>query len=162
MKLEAIPEYAIHDRKTIMGFFGPFRFLSNFYQSPVYFENILYPSSENAYQAAKKLDIELRKKFVDISLSESKKLGRSINIRPDWESIKYDIMYIIVFDKFYRNHKLRRKLLLTGDAYLEETNHWKDTCWGKTEEGVGRNSLGKILMIIREGFAKLNYEVKTD
>ena len=39
-------------------------------------------------------------------------------------------------------------LLSTGDKYLEETNHWKDTYYGVCD-GVGKNVLGKILMSVR-------------
>jgi hypothetical protein len=46
-------EYAIHDSHLIHGFFGDYRWLSNFHSCPVYFDGLLYPSSENAYQAAK-------------------------------------------------------------------------------------------------------------
>jgi predicted NAD-dependent protein-ADP-ribosyltransferase YbiA (DUF1768 family) len=52
-------------------------------------------------------------------------------------------MYDIVFDKFTRNKSLGDKLLETGDKYLEETNHWHDTCWGVCN-GVGTNWLVKF------------------
>lgn len=142
-------EIIIHDEHNIKGFFDNYRFLSNFESCDVLFDGIIYPSSENAYQAAKSLDIEVRKKFVDISSTESKKLGKIVEIRPDWNNIKLDIMYSIVFDKFTRNSKLGDQLIETGDKYLEETNYWKDTFWGVCN-GVGKNWLGRILMDVRE------------
>lgn len=142
-------EIIIHDEHNIKGFFDNYRFLSNFESCDVLFDGIIYPSSENAYQAAKSLDIEVRKKFVDISSTDSKKLGKIVEIRPDWNNIKLDIMYSIVFDKFTRNSKLGDQLIETGDKYLEETNYWKDTFWGVCN-GVGKNWLGRILMDVRE------------
>lgn len=142
-------EIIIHDEHNIKGFFDNYRFLSNFEPCDVLFDGIIYPSSENAYQAAKSLDIEVRKKFVDISSTDSKKLGKIVEIRPDWNNIKLDIMYSIVFDKFTRNSKLGDQLIETGDKYLEETNYWKDTFWGVCN-GVGKNWLGRILMDVRE------------
>lgn len=138
-----------HDEHNIKGFFDNYRFLSNFEPCDVLFDGIIYPSSENAYQAAKSLDIEVRKKFVDISSTECKKLGKIVEIRTDWNNIKLDIMYSIVFDKFTRNSKLGDQLIETGDKYLEETNYWKDTFWGVCN-GVGKNWLGRILMDVRQ------------
>ena len=34
-------------------FDGKFRFLSNFYPSPIFYDGILYPTVEHAFQAAK-------------------------------------------------------------------------------------------------------------
>ena len=141
-------DYIVHDESQIKGFFLKYRFLSNFELGDVIHDGIKYPSSENAYQAAKSLDPEIRKQFVDISPSDSKKLGRKIEVREDWEEVKYGIMYKIVLDKFSRNYQLGDLLVETGDKYLEETNHWKDKIWGVCD-GVGTNWLGKILMDVR-------------
>jgi len=142
-------DYIVHNEKEIKGFFEDFRFLSNFHQAPVYFEGFMYPSTENAYMAAKTLNIPERTKFIHIEPKEAKALGRQIELRKDWESVKEDIMASVVFDKFYRHKSLREKLLATGDAHLSEANHWKDRIWGTDEEGNGQNLLGKILMNIR-------------
>ena len=138
----------------ILGFFGPYRFLSNFHQCPVYFEGVLYPSTENAFMAAKTLNLEERKQFEDIEPKEAKAIGRKIQLRSDWEEVKFDVMLAVCFDKFYRNKSIRQKLLDTGDAYLEETNHWGDLIWGANEFGEGKNSLGQILMHLRDVFRR--------
>lgn len=138
----------VHDDEQIKGFFNEYRFLSNFELGEVVYEGIKYPSSENAYQSAKSLDPIVRSKFVNITPSESKKLGRSIEVREDWEEVKYKVMYKIVLDKFTRNPKLGDLLINTGDRYLEETNYWNDKIWGVCN-GVGTNWLGKILMDVR-------------
>jgi ribA/ribD-fused uncharacterized protein len=142
--------YKVHDLDNIKGFFDSYRWLSNYHEVPVMFEGVMYPSSEAAYQAAKTLDLEARKAFVLMKANESKKAGKALkNIRPGWNDIKYEIMAQIVFDKFMRHKDLRSRLLDTGDRYIEETNHWKDTYWGVCN-GVGQNNLGKILMKIRD------------
>jgi len=142
-------EIILHDEYNIKGFFGDYRFLSNFEPCIIIYENIKYPSSENAYQAAKSLDQSVRNMFVDISPTNSKKLGKQIDIRPDWNNIKLNVMYEIVYDKFSRNNKLGDMLIETGDKYLEETNYWSDKYWGVCN-GVGQNWLGKILMDVRQ------------
>lgn len=139
----------------IYGFFGDFRFLSNFWVADVEFEGRIYPSTEAAYQAAKTTDLELRKPFEESSTSwmrsgrRAKKLGRELKIRDDWEEVKYDVMLAVVRDKFNRHENLKEMLLITESLYLEETNTWGDQCWGVCK-GKGTNHLGKILMLVRD------------
>ncbi len=52
--------------------------------------------------------------------SEAKKAGRKFLLRKDWEQIKMSVMAGIVKAKFEQNEELAKKLLATGDAYLEE------------------------------------------
>lgn len=146
-------DYIVHNDDVVKGFFSAYRFLSNFEVADVVYEGVKYPSSENAYQAAKSLDPEVRKQFINITPSESKKLGRKIEVREDWEEVKYKVMCDIVLDKFMRNPYLKEMLTETGDRYLEETNHWRDVVWGVCD-GVGKNWLGKILMDVRTEVSK--------
>ena len=146
-------DYIVHNDDVVKGFFSAYRFLSNFEVADVVYEGVKYPSSENAYQAAKSLDPEVRKQFINITPSESKKLGRKIEVREDWEEVKYKVMCDIVLDKFMRNPYLKEMLIETGDRYLEETNHWRDVVWGVCD-GVGKNWLGKILMDVRTEVSK--------
>lgn len=133
----------------IKGFNENFSYLSNFYRCPVMYDGVLYPSSENAYQAAKTLDLEDRLRFINMTSGKSKREGDLLVKREGWDTLKFEIMFLILFDKFTRNTDLKIKLLSTGNAYLEETNTWGDQIWGVYNE-VGDNNLGKILMKIRE------------
>lgn len=154
-KIDAI---TVHDEERVLGFFGPYRFLSNFEVCPnyVYYENMKYTSTEAAYQAAKTLNLQEREKFTLLNPLDSKRAGRSLHftefMRPDWEEVKYGVMLEVVRDKFTRNKGLQKVLLETGDRYLEETNWWGDTYWGVCE-GVGENNLGKVLMQVRSEIA---------
>lgn len=142
-------DYIVHDEKSVKGFFGKYRYLSNFHLAPVYFEGILYPSTEHAYQAAKSIDPNTRLEFIPLTCADAKNKGQIIEIRPDWDRVKYDVMFAVIFDKFFRHEDLRIQLLETEDKYLEETNHWGDKYWGVCD-GEGQNNLGKILMKVRE------------
>jgi len=147
---------------SINGFSGDFRWLSNFWQASVMYEGAWYESTEAAYQAAKTLDLELRKQFQSgsgITCGQAKRLGQKLDLRPDWEDIKQQVMYDVCMDKFSRHADLRELLLMTGDAYLEETNHWHDTYWGVCN-GVGENHLGKILTRIREELKTYDVDVE--
>lgn len=144
-------DYIIHDDKNIKGFFGEYRYLSNFEVTDVYFDGDFYGSTEAAYMAGKTIDPEIRKQFQKssgITPKDARKLGQIIKLRDDWAEVRYDTMATVVFDKFYRNKELRAKLLSTGDKYIEETNHWNDQFFGVCN-GKGLNVLGNILMDVR-------------
>jgi ribA/ribD-fused uncharacterized protein len=152
-----IPEYAIHDDKRVCGFFGPFRFLSNFFPARVHYEGLDFPSVEHAYQAAK-YPPNQRAQFTSCTAGRAKKLGKQA---PDldvvkWDKKKFDLMALLVVQKFSMNADLGEMLLATEDAYLEETNSWGDVYWGKNEDGEGLNKLGIILMEIRKTLKELN------
>jgi len=61
----------------------------------------------------------------------------------------------LTFQKFLLNKGLRQRLIDTGDNYLEETNAWGDTFFGVDIKKGGDNRLGKILMSIRDFWAKM-------
>ena len=94
---------------------------------------------------------EEKMEFTQLRPSASKKLGRRVKLRPDWEEVKVGLMEEIVRAKFTQNEELKALLLATGEAYLEEGNTWHDTCWGvDAKTGEGQNHLGKILMKVRD------------
>lgn len=143
-------------QKVIDQFIDEYAFLSNFYQCVVTYRGITYSSSEAAFQAQKTLDITEQVKFTLLTPSEAKKFGRTVKLRKDWESVKYQIMYDIVLTKFVQNEHLKKLLLETGDADLVEGNWWNDTYWGRCK-GVGKNNLGKILTGVRSYLRSIQY-----
>ena len=140
--------------KEIREFKDENRFLSNFWPCQVLFEGKMYPSSENAYQAAKCVNVQDRVMFENITPAEAKKLGKEVTVRSDWDSVKDEIMRAVILDKFSRNEELGAKLLATGDIALVEGNRWNDTYWGvDLASGKGENRLGEVLMETR-GFIR--------
>jgi ribA/ribD-fused uncharacterized protein len=130
-------------------FEGEFAFLSNFYDAEVEYEGIKYPTNEHAFQAAKSLNPARRLEIAMLDTpGKAKRAGRNLQLRHDWEKVKYDVMLDIVFAKFHQHPELATKLLATGDAELIEGNWWNDTTWGVCN-GVGSNWLGRILMMVR-------------
>lgn len=141
--------------KKIKEFKKEYRFLSNFYPAKTKFGTLTYPTSEHAFVAAKTIDLSLRFKIRNIETpKEAKRFGRTLNLRLDWEEIKYGAMYTIVYNKFFYNKHLRTKLLKTEKAILEEGNNWNDKVWGicPPGSGIGENNLGIILMAVRKKF----------
>lgn len=140
----------------ITSFRDEYRFLSNFYQCPFEYRGLTYPNAEAAFQAQKcsndedKIKYTLQKNPVRV-----KQMGKKEpNLPANWDTISYDIMNEILHAKF-SVPELAEKLIATGNAHLEEGNHWHDNRWGKctcekcsTKEG--QNWLGKILMNIRD------------
>ena len=135
-------------RVEIDRFIDEFAFLSNFYPSPVRFEGRSYSTVEHAYQAAKSTDENIRKMIAEAkSAGIAKKLGRSVELRSGWESIRLQVMLDLIRQKF-SNPFLRDAWIATGEAELTEGNYWNDRFWGVCR-GVGENNLGKILMKVR-------------
>lgn len=130
-------------------FKGNYAFLSNFYPSKVYCYDIEFSSVENAYQASKTFDINLREQISLMSAREAKKFGRTVELTHNWESQKIEIMEELVRRKFFGNKRLAELLISTGEEELVEVNTWGDCFWGEYE-GFGLNHLGKILMKVRE------------
>ena len=141
--------------EPILGFHGQYEFLSNFVWCSVVLDGVVYPSTEHAYQAAKTLDHKERQMIcLAKTAGQSKKLGKSVTLRDDWESVKEDVMLDLLIQKFSKP-TFSSQLLETGDAYLEETNWWKDRYWGVCD-GVGKNRLGHMLMRIRSLLKEIN------
>lgn len=141
---------------SIKGFFGEYRFLSNFHLCEVPFQEkdgtvLVYPSTEHAYMAQKTDSMKVKQIFAlpSVTPSQARELGQQIKIKRGWDNIKWETMFKINLIKYRNNPDLGEMLLSTGDKLLEETNWWGDTYWGVCD-GVGENNLGKILMSIRK------------
>jgi N-glycosidase YbiA len=139
------------ENEIIPEFRGPTRWLSNFHMCEIHYNGMIFQSTEHAYQAAKCINSYDALLFTDshMTCSEAKKKGMMVLLRPDWESVKLNVMYEVNNYKFNTHNDLKEKLLATGDAILQEGNSWGDTFWGICN-GKGSNHLGRILMKIRD------------
>ena len=132
--------------------FGPLGYLATYSNHGFYKDNIYWKTSEHYYQAQKFSDPVVKQLIIDAPTpKEASNIGRNrmYHLREDWELIKQQVMFEAVYFKFKQNEQILKKLLETGDAYLEEGNTWHDQFWG-TVNGVGQNNLGKTLMTVRE------------
>lgn len=129
-------------------------FLSNFYESSIELDAVVYRNAEAAYQAMKSNDSLVRVKFINLNGASAKALGKRIELRKDWNDIKLDMMYKIVKNKFMQNSTITKLLIDTNDKVIIEGNNWGDIYWG-IYNGKGENNLGKILMKVRE---EMKYE----
>lgn len=142
---------------AIMSFRGEHLFLSNFYEGKVFtYRGLRFTNTEAPFHAEKcwsrAKDFEMERP------SQSKKLGRKVLMRKDWEQVKDQVMYDVCYAKFTQDPALKAKLLATGNRELVEGNTHGDRCWGMTcSNGVwiGENRLGKVLMKLRDDLRKM-------
>lgn len=139
-------------KQIIKEFRGEYRFLSNFYASPIVFDRQTYSTAEHLYQALKaktKDDHE----FVRLAFSpgDAKSRGAQVELRSDWEDAKYNVMKLVLLLKFTQHTELAILLVDTNDCLIQEWNSWGDKYWGicaKTSKGL--NKLGILLHNIRD------------
>lgn len=149
----------------IDSFSGEWDFLSNFHTYPISYRNILFKSTEHAYQADKFADDEKRRIFSldfnpNLTAGQSKRLGLKMKpLRDNWDADKLNVMRAVLIEKF-TPMEMRLKLASTGHAELVEGNYWHDTYWGVCDGSgqhkkcpghapYGENHLGKLLMEVR-------------
>ncbi len=84
---------------------------------------------------------------------EAAQFGRTLQMRDDWEEIKYEVMKNVVAAKVQQHPFIKELLLSTGDEDLVE-NSPKDYIWGCGRDGSGTNWLGKVYMEVRAQLRK--------
>jgi ribA/ribD-fused uncharacterized protein len=145
---------------SIGRFIGVFSFLSNFYESPIEYEGISYPTVEHAFQAAKTQNFETRQHIAKMpGPSEAKAAGNRNGILKDFNPVEWELRKDGVMEELLRikfqNPKFKNLLVQTGGAKLIEGNTWGDTYWGvDLNTGEGANKLGVILEGIRSEIAE--------
>lgn len=130
-----------------MQFRGSEWFLSNMYPCQIDYNGCRFSCVESAFQAQK--DLARSHEFQTLNGKEAKALGRKVQLRDDWESVKDDIMKDLIQVKF-KDPKLADKLMtnptiLAANGRIQEDNTWGDRYWGVCN-GRGQNRLGQILM----------------
>ena len=118
---------------------------------------------ESAYVACKCGRMCDIKQFTRMNGYQAKRAGGkygNLLVRADWDEIKLQVMESLLRRKF-QIPELKAALLATGDGYLEETNNWHDSFWGrctcdKCRSIEWHNNLGKLLMQIRAELQEVN------
>jgi ribA/ribD-fused uncharacterized protein len=125
---------------------------SNFSAHPIELDGQAWPTTEHYFQAQKFLDPDVQENIRTApSPMIAARMGRdrSKPLRPDWESVKLDVMRKAVRAKFHQHAGIRETLFSTGDAVIVEHTA-NDAFWADGGDGRGQNWLGKILMEIRD------------
>lgn len=128
---------------------------SNFYPSLILVDGKEWATVEHYFQAQKTELPELREEVRCAATPlAAKRLGRKLEIRGDWEELKYAVMCHGLRKKFDQHPDLKKVLVGTGDAEIYEDSPF-DKIWGTGQRGgvgTGQNLLGKALMQIREEY----------
>lgn len=143
--------------EQIKSFAGTHSVFSNFTPVRIEFENMIFGSVEHAFVASKTTNFRLRRVVALIPANKAgkaKRLGRTFQLRSNWEKLREEFMKDFVRQKFKKG-LFKEVLLDTGVAEIIEGNYWHDNYWGdcSCESCVdipGENKLGKILMKVRE------------
>jgi hypothetical protein len=145
------------DKSMISSFTGRYRFLSNFYPSPVKLDPAgrTYRSIEHGYHAAKFADA--RHRTAILALPHPRDAGRYARkhrnqVCANWDQLRLLATEDLLRQKFSPGSALALSLLGTSPQALVESNQWHDSYWGSCTCGEcphGSNHLGKLLMKIR-------------
>ena len=138
--MSRIPEYA---------------WLSNFEPCPVTdLRGVVWPSAEHCYQAAKStLTCVKQEIFECADAVGAKRMGATIELRPDWDDIKLEVMRRILVAKFTQNPEFYILLLNTEGLALVHQAPW-DGFWGTGKNGRGKDMMGKMLTDMRDAWLK--------
>ena len=131
-------------------------FLDNTFYTPVEYNNNIYPTAENAFQASKFKSKTLVDKFKHMVVQKAQIEGsRRHPTIPDWYANNTDIMYDILKSKF-KDPELKTKLLNTYPEQIIHVNGYHDTIWGICTcckcKNSGQNKLGILLLKLRDEF----------
>ncbi|XP_031375769.1 riboflavin biosynthesis protein PYRR, chloroplastic-like isoform X2 [Punica granatum] len=147
----------------------PYGAFSNFSPHPIRMPNgtgdyVSWSSVEHYYQAHKYVGVDnpQAQQYVEEirsakSPEEAARMGRLVQrrhpdlVRPDWDSMKIDVMYRALKFKFSIYPHLNSMLLSTAGSILVEASP-HDLFWGGGREGEGLNYLGRLLMQLRSEF----------
>lgn len=135
----------------ITSFSGKYRFLSNFYPSPIQIGEVIFSTAEHYYQAMK---CESTDDFNRIAFcatpGQAKKLGQTVKLKKNWNDMRVDVMRCVLHEKFTQNPDLYQLLQSTKGYELIEGNTWGDKFFGQCPVGTGLNHLGVLLMELRD------------
>lgn len=153
----------------IDSFSGKYAFLSNFSKTRVSVFGFEFPTAEHAFQAAKSTKIaDLQAILVCGTPTLARRYGRKVELRPNWEEIKVDVMRQVLAAKFALGSELAKKLIKTGGAHLVEGNKHGDEFWGCVTSAQGNtpwqgmNQLGILLMERRTELARADEPCECD
>lgn len=156
--VQTVCETADHIMWIFTGKWSP---IDNFALTPVKADvghgSLLYPTSEHAFAAAKSDNWSTAEQIRKAETpGEAKGMGRTCALRPEWEQVKFQVMWYVLQAKFAQHPKCVNVLLKTGDQPIFEGNTWDDDVWGviRVQDNVwrGRNALGEQLMELRNKY----------
>jgi len=129
--------------------------LGNMFLVSVKYDDMLYPSVQNAFESSKLASKRSRDIYTKLAPLDAFRMNykHPDRVRNDWYNMQTDIMIDLLRSKF-KNAACKKALLDTGcDSLVYENTH-HDTEWGICTcskcKNSGQNKLGILLMRIRD------------
>lgn len=123
---------------------------SNFSEHPIKIGGVNFPTTEHFFQSMKTVKLEDSAKVMNSKTpKEAKEVAWQCEMRPDWDSIKDNIMFIAVWEKTIQNPSIMMKLIKSNPREIVENSPY-DYYWGCGKDGSGKNQLGKTWMLVRD------------
>jgi predicted NAD-dependent protein-ADP-ribosyltransferase YbiA (DUF1768 family) len=122
----------------------------NYSSHSIYIKSLgLFQNSESAYQAYKNPnDIKyILSQVNELNPVNAKILGKSTQLRSDWESVRLNIMFFILKYKFEQHTELKEELMKTALRPIVLCSK-KKTFWMNMEHNI----FGKLLQKIRNNY----------
>ena len=138
-------------RSPILEFKNEYSFLSLNWIVDIKYQDLIYPSVQHAYQAAKFPEGSQRRLEIRDATTpgKAKRIGSRVSgVNPNWSNLKLTVMMDLLREKF-KNKECRDLLLSTRGRRLVAGSYERNTYWG-IYKGKGSNHLGNLLMLERE------------
>merc|ERR1712048_108690 len=160
---EGVPEGTINleDEENVRTFLSMDSYMFSLpYPAAFQLDGVTYKTAEHAWQSLKYATSapELALKIQQaVTVDEAVNFSRSEGFereRPDWDSVKCEVLLKIQRAKFQQNAALKQELLSTGKRLI--VNVGQDKWAGMSAAGgipTGANNLGKALMQVRDELA---------
>ncbi len=136
--------------------FGELGYLANYSNHGFTKNGVFYKTVEHYYQSEKFSDPEIKKRIIDADTpKEASNIGRDRSLKriEDFKSIKNQVMYEGILEKFRQNRNIAYKLIETRNRDIAEATI-DEYYWGIGKDKSGENVIGDILVRVRERIKK--------
>ena len=136
--------------------FGELGYLANYSNHGFTKNGIFYKTVEHYYQSEKFNDPEIKKRIIDADTpKEASNIGRDRSLKriDDFKSIKNQVMYDGILEKFRQNRDIAYKLIETRNKGIAEATI-DEYYWGIGKDKSGKNVIGDILVNVRKRIKK--------
>ena len=136
--------------------FGELGYLANYSNHGFTKNGVFYKTVEHYYQSEKFSDPEIKKRIIDADTpKEASNIGRDRSLKriDDFKSIKNQVMFDGILEKFRQHRDIAYKLIETRNRGIAEATV-DEYYWGIGKDKSGKNVIGDILVKVRERIKK--------
>lgn len=140
---------------TITQFEGAHGFLALEFPCKIEYEGLEYSNAATLFYAMRAINDSSRKRIARLSPLKARQKSAALPENPEYDDNREEYLKLANKLKFDSNPTLRALLIKTANRQLINTVTHRDDWIGVRENGKGgENALGKVLMELREQYAK--------